>query len=181
MRRAIRIWDGVEQVLVGLLGLAALLVGAWQVFGRYFDTQASSSWGDEVMVYLIVWAVMIVSSQLVRRDGHVRPDIVLRLLPVGVQRVLEVANCLVGVLFCGALAWYGWQIVGTARMLDERSSSALAFPMWIYYLALPVGMALMALRYAIRLGQYVFAFDPATMTVGAAHAPASLDDAPAGH
>ena len=32
-----------------------------------------------MIVYLAVWAVMIVSSQLVRSDGHVRPDLVLRI------------------------------------------------------------------------------------------------------
>jgi hypothetical protein len=75
-----RVWDWLEQTLVGLLGLAALGVGMWQIFGRYLDPSLSSGWGDEVIVYLVIWAIMIVSSQLVRHDAHVRPDIVLRLL-----------------------------------------------------------------------------------------------------
>jgi C4-dicarboxylate transporter DctQ subunit len=37
--------------------------------------------------------------------------------------------------------------------------------MWIYYLALPVGSTLMALRYAIRLCRFLFRFDPRTMTI----------------
>jgi len=172
-----RVWDRVEQTLVGLLGIAALGVGLWQIFGRYFASQLSSGWGDEVIVYLIIWGVMIVSSQLVRLDGHVRPDLVLRLLPPAVQRLLEVFNCLIALVFCSGLVWYGWQIVNTAWILDERSFTGLSFPMYIYYAALPAGSALMVVRYAIRLLRYLFYFDPATMTVGQVihEAPAGLD------
>ena len=161
-----RAWDWVEQTLVGLLGLAALGVGMWQIFGRYFDSALSSGWGDEVIVYLIIWAIMIVSSQLVRHDGHVRPDIVLRLLGPGAQRWLEVLNCLVAIVFCAGLVWYGTQIVDTALLLDERSFTGLSFPMYLYDAALPAGSALMLLRYAIRLVRYLFFFDPATMSTG---------------
>lgn len=159
-------WDRLEQTLVGLLGLAALGVGLWDVIGRYFDSKLSSGWGDEVIVYLIIWAIMVVSSQLVRHDGHVRPDLVLRLLGPHTQRWLEVVNCLAALAFCGGMIWYGWDIVSTSQMLDERSSTELAFPMWIYYAALPGGMGLMFIRYVIRLVRYLFAFDPATMSVG---------------
>jgi C4-dicarboxylate transporter DctQ subunit len=178
-----RVWDRVEQTLVGLLGIAALGVGLWQIFGRYFASQLSSGWGDEVIVYLIIWGVMIVSSQLVRLDGHVRPDLVLRLMPPGAQRWLEVFNCLIALVFCIGLVWYGWQIVNTAWLLDERSFTGLSFPMYIYYAALPTGSALMVARYTIRLVRYVFYFDPATMSVGQTihETPAGLNLPVSGH
>jgi C4-dicarboxylate transporter DctQ subunit len=161
-----RLWDRIEQTIVGLLGLAALGVGLWQIIGRYFITSVSSSWGDEVIVYLVIWAIMIVSSQLVRSDTHVRPDIVLRLLSPRGQRRLEVINCLTAIAFCGGLVWYGTDIVATGWMLDERSTTGLDFPMYIYYAALPTAGGLMTVRYVIRLYRYLFAFDPTTMAVG---------------
>jgi C4-dicarboxylate transporter DctQ subunit len=159
-------WDRLEQGIVGLLGLCALVVGLWQILGRYLDSALASGWGDEVIVYLVIWSIMIVSSQLVRHDGHVRPDIVLRLLKPRAQRWLEVFNCLVAIGFCGMLVWYGWEIVDTSILLDEHSFTSLAFPMWIYDLSLPVGAGLMTLRYAIRLVRYLAFFDPATMALG---------------
>ncbi len=51
-------------------------------------------------------------------------------------------------------------------LLDQRSSSDLQFPIWIYYLALPVGGGLMLIRYLARLFRYLFLFDPRIMTVG---------------
>jgi len=67
------VWDRAERTLVGLLGALAMIVGMVQVIGRYFFPADAISWAEEVIVYLVVWAVMIVSSQLVRTDGHVRP------------------------------------------------------------------------------------------------------------
>jgi C4-dicarboxylate transporter DctQ subunit len=161
-----RWWDRIEETLVGLLGLIALVIGLLQVIGRYIDPARAISYAEEVIVYLIIWAIMIVSSQLVKRDGHVRPDLVLRLLSPRYLRIVEIFNCLVAIVFCAALVVYGWQIVDTSLLIDETSSTDLQFPMWIYYLALPVGSALMLVRYIIRLVRFTFYFDPATMTVG---------------
>jgi C4-dicarboxylate transporter, DctQ subunit len=172
-----RLWDKIEQTLVGLLGACALLVGMAQVLGRYIDPEHAIGWAEEVIVYLAIWAIMIVSSQLVRTDGHVRPDLVLRIMPPQAQRWVEVCNCLVALAFCFGMVWYGWEVVNTALLLDQSSSSDLQFPMWIYYLALPVGGGLMLIRYIGRLVRYVFLFDPKTMTVGHAishEAPAGL-------
>jgi C4-dicarboxylate transporter DctQ subunit len=160
------LWNRLELWLAGLFGAAALLVEGYQVFGRYIDPSLAITWGDEVIVYLIVWAIFLASSQLVRTDGHVRPDLVLRLLPARVQRVVEIGNCLVAIAFCVGLTWLGWQLSYTAFEFDDRSSTGLSFPMWLYYAALPTGGALMSARYVIRLYRYVFHFDPATMTIG---------------
>src|SRR5262249_57753915 len=84
-------------------------------------------------------------------DRHIRPDVLRNVVPAGVARRLEIFNCAAAVAFCCALTWYGWQIVETAKVIDEHSPSDLQFPMWIYYLALPTGGALIAVRYLIRL------------------------------
>jgi C4-dicarboxylate transporter, DctQ subunit len=164
------LWDRIERFLIGLLGAMAMLVGLVQVIGRYIAPRYAISWAEEVIVYLIVWGIMLAASQLVRTDGHVRPDLVLRAVSPNVQRWMEVANCVAAIVFCAGLAWYGWSIVSTSWQLDERSSSDLQFPMWLYSAAVPTGALLMTGRYLNRLYRYLFAFDPAAMTVG--HIPA---------
>ena len=42
-------------------------------------------------------------------------------------------NCLVAIAFTAGMVWYGWDVVDTALLLDQRSSSDLQFPIWIYY------------------------------------------------
>src|SRR5260221_1364780 len=104
------LWDRIERTLAGLFGFCALAVGLYQVFSRYIDPRLAVGWGDEVVVYFTVWAIFIIASQLVRTDGHVRPDIVLRLMPPRGQRVTSIFNCLVALASCGALNLYGISI-----------------------------------------------------------------------
>ncbi|MGL3213564.1 TRAP transporter small permease [Bradyrhizobium sp. BR 1433] len=160
-----KIWNRLELLLIGVLGAAALTVGTAQVIGRYVNKDFAFINGEEVVVYLTVWAVFLASSQLVRTDGHVRPDVVLRLLPPQGQRWVEAFNCCVAILFCGGLAYCGFQVADVARSLDERSITGLEFPMWIYYSAILTGAVLMLLRYVIKLYLLVFRFDPATMVI----------------
>ena len=177
LARAVHAWDRIEQLVVGILGAGALLIAVVQVVGRYLDPARAITWAEEVIVYIAVWAVMIAASALVRRDGHVRPDLVLRLLKPQVQRWVEMFNCLVAIAFTFGMVWYGWEVVSTAILLDQRSSSDLQFPIWIYYTALPAGGALMLMRYIVRLIRYAVLFDPATMSVG--HAVSHETEMPA--
>src|SRR5580692_7526192 len=112
-----KVWNRVEQTIAGLLGLAALLLALWQVVARYILPQHSISYAEEVIVYLMIWAIMIVSSQLVRTNSHVRPDLVLNVVPAGIARWLEVFNCTAAIVFCGALVWYGRQVVDIALLI----------------------------------------------------------------
>ena len=101
------LWDRAERFLIGVLGTLAMLVGLVQVVGRYVAPRYAISWAEEVIVYLIVWGIMLAASQLVRTDGHVRADLVLRAAPARIQRWMEVINCIAALAFCAGLAWYG--------------------------------------------------------------------------
>jgi C4-dicarboxylate transporter DctQ subunit len=163
-------WDRVERTLVGFLGAAALCVGTYQIVARYLlPGRLAAGWTDETVVYLVVWAIFIIASQLVRNDGHVRPDVLLRVLPPQGQRFVEILNCLVALGFCIGLLWYGGAVAYDSWDIGEKSSTGMEFPMWLYYGALPVGAGLMSVRYAIRLWRYCFRFDPARMTIFPAH------------
>ncbi|WP_027580545.1 TRAP transporter small permease [Bradyrhizobium sp. Ai1a-2] len=161
------IWNRIERLLIGALGAAALVLGTLQVIGRYVDQRFAFIYGEEMIVYVTVWAVFLASSQLVRTDGHVRPDIVLRLLRPRAQRAVEIFNCCAAIVFCIALTYCGFEISSMSHSLDERSITGLEFPMWIYYASVGAGGLLMLIRYVIRLYRYLFRFDAASMTIAA--------------
>ncbi|MEJ0070427.1 MAG: TRAP transporter small permease [Pseudomonadota bacterium] len=74
-----------------------------------------------------------------RTDGHVRRTWCLRSLPARIQRWVEIGNCLVAIGFCIGLTWLGFALSQSAFDFDDRSSTGLSIPMWIYYTALPTG------------------------------------------
>lgn len=160
----IALWNRWERRLIGLLGAFALLIGTYQIASRYVSSSLAVPWASELGVYVVVWAVFIAASNLVATDGHVRPDLVLRVLSPQARRVVEIGNSLCALAFCAGLVWYGFWIAQDALAYDERSLSPLAFPMWMYYGALPVGTALMTLRYILRLWHLLFRFSAADMT-----------------
>jgi TRAP-type C4-dicarboxylate transport system permease small subunit len=71
---------------------------------------------------------------------------------------VEIGNSLAALAFCAGLVWYGALIVADALEFDERSLSPLAFPMSIYYAALPFGTLLMSVRCVLRLYRLLFRF-----------------------
>lgn len=161
----LRLWDDVERWIIGILGSVSLLICVWQIVGRYISNDLALAWGEELSVYVVIWAGLLTSSQLVREDGHVRADIILRLLTPSGQRWVEVVNCAVAFLFCTAMTYFGYLATMDAYDIGEKSMTSLAFPMWIYYAALPVSAALMSIRYIIRLHQWTLRFDPEHMEV----------------
>jgi TRAP-type C4-dicarboxylate transport system permease small subunit len=63
--------------------------------------------------------------------------------------LLEFLSYVCGAVFGGFLAWYGFTAANDAWQFDDLSTTTLRFPMWIYYASLPVGAALMTLRYVV--------------------------------
>ncbi len=161
----LRLWDTVERWIIGVLGTVALVICLWQIVGRYISNDLALVWGEELSVYVIIWGALLTASSLVRDDGHVRADLIIRLLRPERQRAIEIFNCAVAVVFCAGLAWYGWLVTYDAYDIGEKSMTSLAFPMWVYYASLPTTAVLMTVRYVIRLYEYCFAYDAETMAV----------------
>ena len=86
-----------------------------------------------------------------------------------VQRGLMILAALAGFAFAAVMCWYGVQMVEFAMSVGERSESTLRFPLWLFYLCLPVGMALTVVGYLAQLWRLLFAFDPSMLHGG--HGP----------
>jgi C4-dicarboxylate transporter DctQ subunit len=154
-----------ENLLMALLSVMGLALVVNDVVLRYFFPRHLTDWGMEFTIYLTVWATFIAGAPLVREARHVRADILLIMLPPGVQRILEIIALLVGLAFVVALSWYGWQMVLSSYQLGERGESSAHFPVYLYYMALPFGTTLMIPPFLYRLYLYIFHFDPKTMLV----------------
>lgn len=156
------------RVVIGGFGVAALLLYFYQIVSTWAFHEYSISWGAEMSIYLLVWAMFLACSELIRVDSHIRADFLITHVSVRTQRWLELVNCLVGLLFGAGLVWYGWQATYDAWDLDERSTTALMFPMWLYYAAAPTGGVFIVLRYLERFVRYAAAFDERTMALHSA-------------
>jgi C4-dicarboxylate transporter DctQ subunit len=152
-------WTRVEKFIVGVLALCATLVSFWAVIARYI-LHNPPDWGEEVVIYLIIWAVFITASILAAEKGHVAATLIVERFPMKTRRYLAVFNGVVAFAFCVAVSILGFRIVSAAYVFDERSLTALRFPVWIPYLSVAAGCTLVALRYVVRVYRLVFSFTP---------------------
>jgi len=114
---------------------------------------------DEITRYLMVYITFIGASRLLHQDGHVSVEVLLVIVPRQLRRWIEAAAAIAGALFCMGLAWLGISMLAQSMAIDLRSMSALRMPMWLPQAAVPLGAALMALRFLQRFLRLVRA-DP---------------------
>ena len=107
-KKILTVWDTLELYLTGTLVSIATAFAFYQVVMRYVFNR-SPEWAEESVMYLIIWAVYIISSKLVRDDGHVGADFILRRLPHRFQRVVEIINCCLALAFLALIIWYGFR------------------------------------------------------------------------
>lgn len=128
--------------------IAIVAINAANVVGRYL-LSAPISWGEEIMLYLMIGAVFL-SFPAVTWDGaHIRMDVLAQALPSGIRRALEALADLVSFAVSGMLAYASVPIVVQLYEFDQRSHAAeisMALPQG----AIPLGFALAALALIAR-------------------------------
>jgi C4-dicarboxylate transporter DctQ subunit len=105
------------------------------------------AWAEEFSLYLLVWIVFIGASVAIRTRGHVAIDLVPRALsPVNRRRLALLVGTLV-LIFLAVFFYYSAAHTLRTAASGQVTPIMLA-PMWLTYLAMPVGSALMFLRTA---------------------------------
>jgi len=137
--------------MAGTVGAMALLLLCFVVITRYLFPHVFPDWGTEVVIYLTVWALFLAIGELALHAGHVNADFVVARLTPNKQRAMGILASVLGLTFSLLFFFQGYAVVEFAHMIGEEGDSTLRFPKWIYYSALPTGMALQCIAYLTRL------------------------------
>lgn len=103
------------------------------------------NWAEEATLYLLVWIVFIGGSIAIRTRGHMAIDLLPLALAPANRRRLAVAVALATLAFFVVFFWYSLEHTLRVRSIDQLTPVMQA-PMWLTYLAMPVGSFLMGLR-----------------------------------
>ena len=155
--RVERIFDKVTSVMsMGLVSPAAVALVAWVVVMTVFITgRALFNLGwmfvEEFTAYLVVLVSFFALPYTLRSEGHIRVDVVIRLLPNRARDILELVTTLLSLIIVGYLAhkgvlwfWYGVE----AEVHSEFESNLL---LWPVYLLIPIGLAALAWALLVQL------------------------------
>ena len=104
------------------------------------------SWAQELCIYMFIWMAKFGAAYGVRTGIHVGVDVMVNMLP-GVSRKRVITfSLLCGALFTGIVAGFGASFVSQMWATGQQSND-LEAPMWIVYLAIPLGSGLMCFRF----------------------------------
>ncbi|OIU69803.1 TRAP transporter small permease [Rossellomorea aquimaris] len=132
-----------ETILVLTLALMVALIFS-QVVGRYVFSSAPS-WTEEMARYIHIFQVWIGASYAVKKRQHIRIESFIELFKGTARKVIDTAALLIWFLLALFLAVFGTQLV-LASLQNGQVTPAMQLPMWVPFLAIPLGGAGMALR-----------------------------------
>lgn len=149
--------DHLEEWLIAALMAAATLVIFVAVLHRYASgwpipgvqdwlIQLNTSWAQELTIFLFVWMAKFGAAYGVRTGIHVGVDVLINKMNPRWYRRFVLFGLLAGATFTGIIGTLGTHFV---YELSHTStvSEVLEVPMWIVYLAIPLGSYLMMLRF----------------------------------
>lgn len=150
-----RVLDRLEEGLVAsFMGVATLII-----FAAVLHRQSSAipwlwdytgalnfSWAQELCIYLFIWMAKFGAAYGVRTGIHIGVDVVVNAAGPRLKRVLVVLALSLGAFFTAAIAIMGARWVGFIHGTGQVSPD-LEWPMWVVYLCIPLGSALMCYRF----------------------------------
>jgi C4-dicarboxylate transporter, DctQ subunit len=146
----LRALEFIEELLGGVLLIAAVSLVVLQIVLRtVFNFGVSGLY--ETATFCMIWSVFFTAGVGIRRNVHVRVDILLRLVPAGIALGLEIAICLLMMGVSVALAASGWLLVEESLIFGDSTLGRIRIPMWIPQLIMPIGGFLMLVHSTARL------------------------------
>lgn len=126
-------------LLTGMIGLASAQILLRNLFGTGF------AWSDPLLRLGVLWIALVGAMAASREGGHITIDALTRLLPAAAKRRVRLATDLFTAAVCAVIAWHAARFVA----MDYAAGTAFlpGLPAWVAELILPVGFAVVALRY----------------------------------
>ncbi|WP_374046113.1 TRAP transporter small permease subunit [Massilia sp. R2A-15] len=126
--------------------LAAVIICAANALVRYIFKMSSNSW-LEIQWYLFAAVFMLASANTLKRDEHVRIDVVTSHFSKRTQVWIDLVGYLLFLLpVCLLILYYGIPFARYSFSSGEMSSSAGGLIVWPVKLLVPVGFALLMLQ-----------------------------------
>lgn len=148
--RAVRLLSLACGIVAAALTAAAVVVVCQMVFVRYVLNE-TTIWQTDFVTYSLVAATFIGAPYVLLTKGHVNVDVLP--LYVGQRARWWLALCAIGI----SLAFAVVMAVLTAQFWHEawennwRSESMWRARLWIPYMAMPIGLGILALQYVVDL------------------------------
>jgi TRAP-type C4-dicarboxylate transport system permease small subunit len=149
LRRFERVWDRINDaimVLAGILLWVQMLIVNIEVFSRYFGHP--TSWVAEISSILILWVPFMVTGWVLRKDAHVKMDLLVERLSPRAQAMINFITSLAGVVVMLIVAAAG--LMTAIYWIGNKTPTMLMLPRTPIIGIIFVGSLLFAVQFLIR-------------------------------
>lgn len=103
-------------------------------------------------LFLFTWMIWIAATWAIRHDSHFRFSLIRQQLSNRVNYILRYVDLVFWVSFAVIIGYYSIELV-QRRISTGRLILGTPIPLWVAYLAIPVGMAWIILRSIQQIGR----------------------------
>ncbi|MFM1924183.1 MAG: hypothetical protein RL019_2023 [Pseudomonadota bacterium] len=97
--------------------------------------------------YLLLLIPLLGGPWLVREKAHVTVEVLLITLPVAARERLMRVLCVLCLITCGVLAWFGLQITIQAYVQADMDMRSFDMPRWVLLAFMPLSFGMMAFEF----------------------------------
>ncbi len=132
--------------LGGVLLVVAVCSVVFQVIARYFFG-LTFIWINEGNEYILLYVPFLGAAWLLRHNGHVTVDLVVRVLPPRIKKASNVLVAVLGIIVSSVLVWYGTSVTMEAYTRGTVSTTSTQLPLVYLLVVIPVGSLLLLLEF----------------------------------
>ena len=136
-----------------LLLLIMISVGV-SVILRYFFNY-SILWLQEIIEAAILWICFLVAPWVLRRDRHVRMDLLTNQLNLRTQALVDAMTSILCAIMCLTLLWYGTKVTVYYFRKGLYIPEVLNLPYAILTVIIPIGSLLLFIQFVRRTNEYL--------------------------
>jgi len=157
LRKAGSIFDrfiDVQAFAAAAMLLFMMLLTCYEVIARYIF-QTAPAWVLEVCEYMLLYVTFLGLAWLLRRDGHVKVDVVWGRFGSKSQRVMNFITCIMAVPATLIITWYGAASSWDHFQRGIQVIQTLHTPKWILMLVIPVGSLMLLIQLLRQIVQHL--------------------------
>ncbi len=145
---------GLLALLAAIIYISIMLLVLTQIGLRYF-MGLGISWVLEITEYGLLFMTFLGAAWLLKREGHVKMDIVLTRLKPRTQSLVNIITSILGAITMLPVVWYGVKVTWHSFQMGYQIESLLLPPEWPILAIIPVGSFLLFMQFLRRAWEYL--------------------------
>jgi TRAP-type C4-dicarboxylate transport system permease small subunit len=152
VQKIIRRLEQVEMAVAAICVVTIMLVVSADALGRYIFKAPLQVTFELVTFYLLIAAIYFALSETYRHGDHINIDLIHANLPKRIRAWVDIVCSALAAVVFAVIAYGAWRHMIEAYVHKEFIPGYIVWPVWLSYLPIPLGAALLVIRLLHHIG-----------------------------